>query len=272
MTTLVTGATGTVGRHVVRELLARGEPVRALSRSEDPRLPPGVEVVRGDLLRPATVEPALEGVRALHLFPVPRTAHAVAGAARRHGVERIVVHSCGSAAHGDEHHLTVERAVEQAVPRWTHVRPYGMMADALQWAPDVRADGIVRASHARSSYPHVHEADVGAVAAAALLDDGHAGAVHLLSGPEAISRLDQARLIGAATGRRIGFDELDHDRALAFLTARGWPPDVVERELFVLGEFVDTPAPLGVTVADLLGRVPRTFAQWAVEHADAFRG
>ena len=60
---LVTGATGTVGRVLVAELLSQGRAVRALTR--DParaRLDARVEVVRGDLDRPETLARAVEGV------------------------------------------------------------------------------------------------------------------------------------------------------------------------------------------------------------------
>ncbi|MQA83382.1 MAG: NAD(P)H-binding protein [Streptosporangiales bacterium] len=60
---LVTGATGNVGRHVVSQLLGSGTAVRALSRAPDSAgLPAGVDVVRGDLSVPDTMEPALDGV------------------------------------------------------------------------------------------------------------------------------------------------------------------------------------------------------------------
>ncbi|OSC70402.1 hydroxylase, partial [Streptomyces sp. BF-3] len=53
MTILVTGATGTVGRRVVEQLLERGEQVRALTRDpERAEFPAGVEVVGGDLTDP----------------------------------------------------------------------------------------------------------------------------------------------------------------------------------------------------------------------------
>lgn len=48
MTVLVTGATGNTGRHVVNELVRRGERVRALTRNPaGARLPAGVELVEG---------------------------------------------------------------------------------------------------------------------------------------------------------------------------------------------------------------------------------
>jgi dihydroflavonol-4-reductase len=68
MTTLVTGATGFVGSAVVRALVRRGEPVRAMvRRSSSLSLLDGlpVEIVTGDLDEPSTCRAALEGCDAL---------------------------------------------------------------------------------------------------------------------------------------------------------------------------------------------------------------
>ncbi|WP_206068236.1 SDR family oxidoreductase [Nonomuraea composti] len=62
MTILVTGATGTVGRHVVRHLLDHRQPVRALTRHPAcAALPAGVEVAEGDLTSAAGLEAAFDG-------------------------------------------------------------------------------------------------------------------------------------------------------------------------------------------------------------------
>ncbi|TMR10299.1 hypothetical protein ETD86_40165 [Nonomuraea turkmeniaca] len=123
-----------------------------------------VEVVEGDLTRPKTVAPALDGVKLVFLFPVPETVAEIVDLAAAAGVRRIVALSCGSAGHGDGHHLAVERAVAASRLEWTCLRPYGLMSNALLWAPDVRAASVVRAPHGRFCYPHVHPADVAAVA------------------------------------------------------------------------------------------------------------
>src|SRR5439155_16180776 len=66
-TILVIGATGTVGRHIVPQLVRRGLPVRALVRNPAAELPAGVERVIGDLADPASLGPALDGVDAVYL-------------------------------------------------------------------------------------------------------------------------------------------------------------------------------------------------------------
>ena len=96
MTILVTGATGTVGRQVVEQLLKRGAEVRALVR--DPakaNLPAGVDLVKGDLLDVDALRPAFAGVSTLFLLnavaPDEFTQALIAlNVAREAGIDRIV--------------------------------------------------------------------------------------------------------------------------------------------------------------------------------------
>ncbi|MFS8879011.1 SDR family oxidoreductase, partial [Synechococcus sp. H55.8] len=64
MRAFVAGATGETGRRIVKELVGRGIPVRALVRSRELAaqvLPPEAEVVVGDVLDPATLRAGMEG-------------------------------------------------------------------------------------------------------------------------------------------------------------------------------------------------------------------
>ncbi|MFD0657473.1 SDR family oxidoreductase [Thermocatellispora tengchongensis] len=195
MTVLVTGATGQVGRHVVRGLLDGGERVRALTRSPGQAdLPEGAEVVAGDLARPETLAGALAGVERMYLFPVPETAAEVLALARSAGVRRVVVLSSSSAEGGDEHdfsyamHRPVERAAEESGLEWVHVRGGEFMANTLAWwAPAVREEGVVREIHGDVPHAPVHERDIADVAVAALRPGGPAGVAYTVHGPEPVT-------------------------------------------------------------------------------------
>jgi nucleoside-diphosphate-sugar epimerase len=98
---LVTGATGFIGRPLVRRLVAEGYPVRALARaSSDTREleSPGIEIVRGDMRDPADVARAMDGCRLAFHLAVDRSSRGailagaknLADAAARAAIARIV--------------------------------------------------------------------------------------------------------------------------------------------------------------------------------------
>jgi NAD(P)-dependent dehydrogenase (short-subunit alcohol dehydrogenase family) len=141
MTTLVTGASGTVGRSLVAQLARAGEPVRAMTRNPAvARFPAGVEVVHGDLGDPATLPAAMEGADRLHLFPFPETATEVMALASKAGVRRVTVLSSGSVTAGfdTDYQFLVEQAVEASGLEWTHLRPGEFAAIGAAIGEEVR--------------------------------------------------------------------------------------------------------------------------------------
>ncbi|MFJ6510278.1 NAD(P)H-binding protein [Streptomyces sp. NPDC091406] len=272
MTILVTGATGTVGRRVVEQLLERGEHVRALTR--DParaEFPAGVDVVRGDLTDPASLAPALDGVTGLHLitfggefFAPLETADEILALAKEAGVRRVTVLHGGGAT-------PMETAVRASGFAWAVVMPVEFMANALEWAPGIKSEGVVREPFVGRLSAMVHEADIGAVAAVALTEDGHGGQEYLVTGPQALTLGDKTAAIAAARGADVELVELTEEQALEEWRANGMPEDVIA---FMIDVYRDTP-PEGRTVVDTVekvtGRPARTFAQWADEHAEHFR-
>ncbi|MGW4200134.1 NAD(P)H-binding protein [Streptomyces sp. NPDC004726] len=272
MLNLVTGATGNVGRQVVQELLDRGHPVRALTR--DPAkadLPPGVEVVRGDLTEPESLAGALEGVTGLHLitFGGPYMAPLETGSrilelARAAGVQRItVLHGGGQ--------TPLEDAVKAGDIAWTVLVPVEFMSNALEWADSIRAADEVREPFVDRLSAMVHEADIGAVAAVALTEDGHAGKEYGLSGPEILTLKDKTDAIAAARGREIRLVELSREEAVAQWRAAGHPDDVIEFLLTIYGNTPEVGRTVVDTVERVTGKKARTFSEWAAAHAEVFR-
>src|SRR3954447_12865144 len=265
---LVTGATGNVGRLVVDELLAAGATdVRALTaRPDRAALPDGVEWVGGGIGGPETDGAALDGVETMYLAPHPPTAGEVAASAAAAGVRRIVALT---GAEGRSW-FGIEAAVEASGVAATHLEPGEFMANALDWAEQIRAAGAVRDAYPQSANAPIDLGDIAAVAATALLADGHEGKRYQLTGPESLSRAQRVAAIGAALGREVPYIEIGHAEAVADRVARGMG-EFARWYVDGMRQLAEHPQQAVSTVADVTGRPATTFAQWAIANAAAFR-
>lgn len=274
----VTGATGNVGRALVERLVAAGRPVRALTR--DPRraaLPQGAEVVR---FGPDEGAAVFDGTTKLFLYVQAgggRT-DALLEAARKAGVRHVVLLSSAIIQEGADEthpihvmHATAERQIRDSGLQWTFLRPGAFATNSLQWAPQVRASDTVRGVYADGVTAPIHAGDIAAVAERALLDPGHEGAVHRLSGPEAVTNAQQITAIGRAVGRDLRFVEAPPEEIGPELFP-DVPPDFLPGLLKTFAATVGATPEITTTVEEITGVPARTFAQWAQDHADDFRG
>jgi uncharacterized protein YbjT (DUF2867 family) len=277
MTFVVFGARGSVGGQILQELLAAGRPVRATSRTAA-GFGPGVESMTADLDQPETLGRALEGATGVFLYAHPAGADGFVSAARAAGVQRVVLLSSGAVGRpGSEDspiarmHRTVEEALEKSGLEWTFIRGGMFATNALGlWAASIRRDGRVALPYPEARTAPVHEADLATLAVAALTTDGHAGRAYPLWGPEALTQREQIARISAAAGRPIVVDEVGADQARAEMS-RTMPAAAVDAVLTVWASSVTHPTETSTLIPDLLGRPARTFADWAADHADAFR-
>jgi uncharacterized protein YbjT (DUF2867 family) len=274
---VVTGATGNVGRALVERLTTAGRPVRALTR--DPRragLPEQAEVVRHQLDDPAAL---FEG--ATHLFlnlqAAGDTTPALLDAARAAGVRHVVMLSSGIIREGADtshpihvRHEKAEQQVRDSGLEWTFLRPNMFATNAFQWAPQIRTGDIVRGAHADAAAAPIHEDDIAAVAERALLDGGHQGAAHRLTGPEPVTTAQQITAIGHALGRDLRFTEIQADEVDTELFPHV-PPEMLRGLLRGLAASVGTTPEITTTVEKITGTPARTFATWAKDHADHFK-
>ncbi|MFF4694919.1 NAD(P)H-binding protein [Streptomyces chattanoogensis] len=277
---LVAGATGNVGREVVVQLLATGAAVRAVVRDpESARLPEGVKAVGGDLSVPDTLEGALRGSDTVFLiwpFLTAEGAPAVLEAIARHA--RRVVYLSSSGVNGDAErqtdpinqlHADMERLIENSGLEWTVLRSNTIASNARGWAEQIRTTHIVRGPDIAATAV-IHERDVAAVAVHALTDDGHVGAIHVLTGPQVLSRAEQVHSIGEAIGRRTRFEKVSVQVAREQMLADGRPAALVEA-LLASAETRPESTLITSTVEEITGVPARTFRSWAEEHADDFR-
>jgi uncharacterized protein YbjT (DUF2867 family) len=264
----VVGSTGKVGRNVVSGLASRGLKVRALARRPDEAgLPPGVEVAPGDLSDPGSLSELAQGCESAFLvwpFLSGDGAEAVV-AALAGAVPQVVYLSAQPAGERPESFWAqVERAVEGSAREWTMLRPTGFAANTLGWAGQIRESGVVRWVYGQAARSLIHERDIADVAVRALTEPGHHGRRYVLSGPAAITQIDQVHAIGAAIGRPLRWEEVPAGQVEDQLA--GIPAGALK----TWASFVDAPEVVTQTVAEVTGTPARSYAQWARDHAGDF--
>jgi uncharacterized protein YbjT (DUF2867 family) len=271
---VVTGATGNVGRPLVEVLAAAGEKVTAVSR-RGADVPDGVVSVQADLLRPESLEPALDGADVLFLLTSGEwhagggDLAAVLDVVRARGVPRVVLLSSQGVGTG-RHSPHLEDAVTGSGVAWTLLRPGGFASNDLAWAGTIRGGRTVFAPFPDVAIPVIDPADIADVAAAVLLDDGHTGRTYELTGPEPVSPRQRVAAIGAALGEEVRLVEQSRAEAAAQMV-RFMPERVVEATLDAIGDPVPAEQRVSPDVERVLGRSPRAYAEWVGRTVGAFR-
>lgn len=273
---LVTGASGTIGSEVLRQLMIEDVPVRALTRNPAKIARTNhTEVVQGDFTDPDSLATALAGVTAVFLVTVaspPSADHDVAliAAARRAGVARVVKLSAigtGETIDGEvvgHWHLQAEQAVHDSGLDWTVLRPSSFASNVLAWLPTIEAGQPIPNPTGTARVGVIDPRDVAAVAVHALTRSGHGGQTYTLTGPELLSVPEQVAQLGeildrtittvdqplAATRRQLTAFGMDNESADAMLRGISWAR-------------TGGNAQLTETVAEILGRAPQSFSDWA---------
>jgi len=223
MTILVIGATGNVGRPTVAGLLAKGESVRALSRSEEnlASLPDGVNGVIGDLETGSGLDTACAGVDKLFLITSNGETESARGlnavqAATAAGVQHIVFLSVGNPAKEPAipHYrakLPIEEAIRNSGAGYTFLRPNFFMQTDLSVVPVIKEHGVYSMPIGTIGNNRVDTRDIADCAVRVLTEDGHAGADYYLHGADTISGPRAAEVYAQHFGRevRYGGDDVD---------------------------------------------------------------
>ncbi|GAA1160364.1 NAD(P)H-binding protein [Kribbella jejuensis] len=267
---LVTGASGHVGRALVDELNRRGTEFRALVRTPRDDLP--AEQLIGDLDGPLD----LRGIDRLFLL-VPGTGltHTANVLAAAPELRRIVLLSSYAVlgdpvpAMGHWHHER-ERLIQDSGIEATFLRPTGFMTNTFDWAATIRAGNYVLDPIGPGRAAPVDPADIAAVAAAALTEDGHEKQAYTITGPEAFTLAEQVAILGATLGRTIDVRPIETpEEAVRFRYPDGAPPELAAAIVEGLKLMrADTTGLRTDVVRRITGREPRTYAEWCAANAD----
>ena len=278
---LLIGGTGTVGREVLPQLLARLQQVRVMTRKPaQSGLQPQVEVVGGDLTVPESLDAALKGIDTVFLVWVaPRSAVDPALERITKSARRIVFLSAPVKTPHPlfqtnnllrDLALHVEGVIEASGVEWTFLRP-GMFASnaLLWWAGQIRAGNTVRWPYLNVPTAPIDPRDVAAVAVRALCDGGHGGAEYVLTGPESLTHYAQIATIGKVIGRKLRIEDITPDEARRELLSL-MPASAITMLMNAWEAASGHPALLTPTVQEVTAVAPRSFAQWALDHSSEF--
>ena len=273
---LITGATGHIGSELIAALLpAQAGHTRVLTRNPDAVFPDGTQKVVADL-GDSDLAPVLDGVHAVFLLTdglnIAAHDHRLIAAAQQAGVERIVKLSVRSVAHDATDPITTwHRAGEEAIRDsgigWTFLRPTALMSNALNWAPMIATDQVVHAPFAAGRAAVVDPADIAAVAAASLTQDGHNHRVYELTGPEPLSPTDQVAILSHVLDRDLRYAETDPADTTAQMVSYGMPEELAHA---IIEMFRSTLKPYNSEptgdITTVTSRPARSFTDWAQAH------
>ncbi len=284
---LVTGATGTVGNHVVRALIERGAAVRAGARDRD-KLSAlgelGAEVVSLDYAQPDTVKAAFEGVDRVFLL-TPFVEHdlplveAALAAARAAGVSFVLRMSAIGASPDapallPKHHFEAEQAVRESGIDWAVIRPT-FFADNFLGAhrETIAGQGVFYGAGGDGRSAYISAVDIGASAAAILAEPGpHSGKIYELSGPSAVSDGEVASALSEVLGREVKFINISADDFAAALRSQGLPEWMIDALVFLEATVKANSYGGAVTpaVEQLTGRPPEPISAFFARHRARF--
>jgi uncharacterized protein YbjT (DUF2867 family) len=280
---LVIGGTGNVGRQVAYQLVAMGARFRAMTRNPNAAgLLTQVELARGDLTVPETLDRCLQGIDTVFLVWVAPPAAAAAALERIAKQARRIVFLTAplKTPHpffqqpnpSREMAERIERLIETSGMEWTFLRA-GMFAGNARhfWGPQIRAGNVVRWPYLDAPTAPTDERDLAAIAVRALCEQGHAGAEYVLTGPQSLTQAEQVHTIGRAIGRSLRVEEMSADQARSELLPFLGSSTLVNMLLNSWAAAIGQPAFVTSTFTELTGAPPRTFLEWATDHAVEFR-
>jgi uncharacterized protein YbjT (DUF2867 family) len=283
---LLTGASGTVGGHLLPQLAVAGHPFRALVRNRATAhlvQRYGGEAVLGDLDDADAVAAAMVGVQTAFLLcpfdeSAQRRTETFVAQARRAGVRRVVRMSAMGAVNGPD--LPIARAqrdaetvLEESGLAWSHLRPNTFMTNLLFSVTSIVNEGTLYAPAGDGAVSFVDPVDIAAVTVQVLTTDGHEGRAYEITGPAALDHHQVADIVAATVGRAVTYVDIPEEVAGKAMLDQGLSAWYVDRLLDFYRELRTNTfwATVTPTVQLLTGRAARTLGDWATAHAPAFR-
>lgn len=277
---LITGASGNVGKEVLKQIAQTGAKVRAAYQpSSRSAAPSGVEIATVDYNQPETLRIALEGVDRVFLVGPPtaqrpaleQKAIDVIAQSEVRQVVKLSAMGGRDAIFPRQHAQSEDYILSTGVP-YTFLRPNGFMQNMVNYnAPTINTPNAFYGTEGDGQVSQIDIRDVAAVAVKALTEQGHVGKIYTLTGPEALTNAKVAQILSDILGREIRYINLPPAQLKAALLSAGvpeWNADALLdlQRLYREGKA----ATVTRDVEQILGRKPISFAQFLSDYRSAF--
>ena len=282
---LITGASGTVGREVLKAVRRTGQPHRAMYRSkqEAAKAPSGTETVIADFADQSGLAAALRSIDSVYLVcspipDLPQLEGNMIDAAQSAGVRRIVLNSALGAGDYPKSFPAWHRKVEDKLTAtklaYCILRPNSFLQNIVAfYASTIRSQGAFYAAMGNARVSYLDVRDIAAVATKGLQGGEHDGKIYELNGPEAVTFAEVADRITKETGAAAKYVDIPVEGQRKAMLEQGMPEWQVTALLDLQAYY--TAGKGGATdglLTKVLGREPITLNKFLAENAAEFRG
>lgn len=283
---LITGATGSVGTQLVKELVNMNVSFRTLIRNNDQRDLmagwPQVETAVGDLSDRESLVHALKGIeKAFILTNSSEQAEELqlnfVDAAHQAGVKHIVKLSQLAAEEASpvrflRYHAAVENRIKELGMDYTFLRPNLFMQGLIAFGHSIKYEGKFYGSLGNAAVSAVDIRDIAGVAAKVLTENGHENKIYNITGKESITHFQMAEIFSRVLNTEVTYVDLNSGQMQGALTVAGFPEWQIgglieDYEHYARGEAAEVFS----TVQDVTGKSPVSFEQFVYDYQNFFK-
>lgn len=277
-TTLIIGASGTVGTEIATQLAHKGHTLRKATHRPSPQ----ADQVQLNLVSGEGIDAALAGADAAFLMAPPghtaqdKLLKPLIAAAQKHQLKKVVLMTAmGADAVEASPMRQAEIALENSGLTYAIIRPNWFMQNFnTYWLHGILEAGVIALPTGDAAGSFIDARDIGAVAATLLDssdDDTLLNQGYNLTGAEALTHDEVAAILTRVTGKAIRYEDTAPEKVKTNLIAAGLPEDYAKFMLMILDAFKQGySAAITPAVKAITGKVPIVFETYAKDYVGAF--
>lgn len=281
---LIIGGTGKVGSALVQQLAQKKIKARVLLRNNNKvnqieNL--GMTTAMGDVTNIASIAAAMKGIEKLFLLVSPnpdeaKIKSAIIEEAKKAGIKHIVMLSGAGANNNSaisqaQQHAKAEDYLKASGLDFTILQPYFFMQNFINQAVAIKSQGAIYGNYGEGKLAIVDARDIAAVATACLTENGHNNQTYIITGGEAITNADAAKIVSDIIGKNVNYVDMPSEQLKGSLTNMGYP-EWLANDLVMLGENISAGefSKTTDTVERIAHKNPISFSEFIRDNANVF--